>query len=314
MANFVNVENLIYCGKYAQEIMVKELYESNLRGYGFTYMPGVKYKQELVTGEVGNLFQAYTCPFSPSGDVVLSQSWITPVVMKVNLEECYDAFWDLYMGEQTEISLNGGIPQMFFEWFFQSRLLVELRREYEDVFFNGDTAYSGSKNYLKLADGLIKQMGADAKTKHVQATAFTVDNILTQVEAISLMVPEDVVLDDYKIFMNINDVRVLKAALGKNSPLSVDIWSNFTREGERVYVNGFEVVPTLQARNSIIMGPAKNIVLGYDVADSEVQYKLIDMRETTLDNTFRVGVITNIAIGYAYPELFVVSTQTLINN
>lgn len=314
MADFINVENLTYCGKYAQEIMVKELYESNLRGYGFTYMPGVKYKQQIVTGNVGNLFQAYTCPFSPNGDVTLSESWITPVVIKVNLENCYDEFWTIYMGEQTEISLNGGIPQMFFEWFFQSRLLVELRREYEDIFFNGDKAYTGSKEYLKLADGLIKQMGADNKTKHIKGTAFTVDNILAQVESLSMAVPEDVVLDDFKIFMNINDVRVLKAALGKNSPLTVDIWSNFTREGEKVYVNGIEVVATLQARNSMIMGPAKNIVLGYDVADSEVQYKLIDMRETTLDNTFRVGVITNIAIGYAYPELFTISTPDLENN
>jgi len=47
--------------------------------------------------------------------------------------------------------------------------------------------------------------------------------------------------------------------------------------------------------------------LGYDIADSEVSYKIIDMRQTTLDNTFRVGVITNIAIGYVYPELIVVS-------
>lgn len=314
MANFVNVDNLTYCGKYAEEIMVKELYESNLRGYGFTYKPGVKFKQQLVTGTVGNLYQAYTCPFTPSGDVVLSESWITPVVIKVNLENCYDEFWDLYMGEQTEISLNGGIPQMFFEWFFNSRLLVELRREYEEMFFNGDTSYTGSKTYLKLTNGLIKQLGADAKTKHVKSTAFTVDNILAQVEALSLMVPEDVVLTDYKILMNINDVRVLKAALGKASPLTVDVWANFAREGEKIYVNGFEIVPTLQSRNTMIMGPARNIVLGYDIADSEVQYKLIDMRETTLDNTFRVGVITNLAIGYAYPELFVVATPTLENN
>ena len=57
----------------------------------------------------------------------------------------------------------------------------------------------------------------------------------------------------------------------------------------------------------MILAPAKNLVLGYDIADSEVSYKMIDMRQTTLDNTFRVGVITNIAIGYVYPELIVVS-------
>ena len=61
------------------------------------------------------------------------------------------------------------------------------------------------------------------------------------------------------------------------------------------------------AKNTLVIAPAKNLVLGYDIADSEVSYKMIDMRQTTLDNTFRVGVITNIGIGYVYPELIVVS-------
>jgi hypothetical protein len=68
---------------------------------------------------------------------------------------------------------------------------------------------------------------------------------------------------------------------------------------------GYEIVPTMQSRNSIIFGPARNLVLGYDTFDSHLEYKLIDLRDTTGDNMFRVLAISNIAVGIIMPDLFV---------
>ena len=307
--NFVDVQNLTYEGEYAKEIFVKNLYESKLKNYGITYMPGVKSKQQLVSGDVSDLFQKFTCPFSPSGDVELSEKWIEGIPMKVNLEQCYDAFWPTFMAAQTEVSLNGGVPQAFFEWFFNGVLVPELGKEYEQIFWNGDKT-SGANETLKIADGLVKQLNADAKVKKVTGAVLTVDNILAQVEAVALKAIEvagDTDMSDYKLFINVNDARLLNVALAKEAILNTQVWANFGREGDKVYAYGFEVVPCMIAKNTMVVAPAKNLVLGYDIADSEISYKMIDMRQTTLDNTFRVGVITNIAIGYVYPELIVVS-------
>lgn len=309
MANFVDVSNLTYEGEYAKEIFVKNLYESKLKNYGITYMPGVKSKQQLVSGDVSDLFQKFTCPFSPSGDVELSEKWIEGIPMKVNLEQCYDAFWPTFMAAQTEVSLNGGVPQAFFEWFFNGVLVPELGKEYEQIFWNGDKT-AGANDTLKIADGLVKQLNADAKVNKVTGAALTVDNILAQVEAVALKAIEaagDTDMSDYKLFINVNDARLLNVALAKEAILNTQVWANFGREGDKVYAYGFEVVPCMIAKNNLVVAPAKNLVLGYDIADSEISYKMIDMRQTTLDNTFRVGVITNIAIGYVYPELIVVS-------
>lgn len=309
MANFVKVDNLTYEGEYAKEIFVKNLYESKLKQMGITYMPGVKSKQQLVSGTVSDLFQAFTCPFSPSGEAELSEKWIEGVAMKVNLEQCYDSFWPTFMAAQTEISLNGGIPQSFFEWFFNDVLIKELGKEYEQIFWNGDKV-AGATDTLKIADGLVKQLNADAKVNKITGAALTVDNIVAQVEAAALKAIEaagDTDMSDYKVFMNVNDVRLLNVALAKEAILNTQVWANFGREGDKIYAYGFEVVPCMIAKNAIVIAPAKNLVLGYDIADSEINYKIIDMRQTTLDNTFRVGVITNIAIGYVYPELIVVS-------
>lgn len=309
MANLIDVANLTYEGEYAKEIFVKNLYESKLKNYGITYMPGVKSKQQLVSGTVSDLFQAFTCPFSPSGEAELSEKWIEGVPMKVNLEQCYDAFWPTFMAAQTEVSLNGGIPQSFFEWFFNDVLIKELGKEYEQIFWNGDKT-SGATDTLKIANGLVQQLNADGKVNKVTGAALTSDNIVAQIEAAALKAIEaagDTDMTDYKVFMNVNDVRLLNVALANEAILNTQVWANFGRDGQTIYAYGFEVVPCMIAKNTIVIAPAKNLVLGYDIADSEITYKIIDMRQTTLDNTFRVGVITNIAIGYVYPELIVIS-------
>lgn len=309
MANFVDVTNLTYEGEYAKEIFIKNLYESKLKNFGITYMPGVKGKQQLVSGDVSDLFQKFTCPFSASGEAELTEKWIEGVPMKVNLEQCYDSFWSTFLAAQTEVSLNGGVPQAFFDWFFNGVLVPELSREYEQIFWNGDKA-AGATETLKIADGIVKQLNADAKVNKVTGAVLTVDNILAQVEAVALKAMDaasETEMEDYKLFMNVNDFRLLKVALSKEAILGDQVWANFGRDGEKIYAFGFEVVPCLIAKNAMVLAPAKNLVLGYDIADSEISYKMIDMRQTTLDNTFRVGVITNIAIGYVYPELIVVS-------
>lgn len=305
MANFAELGNINYCGKEAQEIFVKDLYESDLKGYGIRYMSGVKGKTQLMSGEVGDLFQEYSCPFTPSGEVTLSEQWIEPTAIKVNLEECYDAFWNSFLVEQTEISLNGGIPSTFYDWFFNNVLAKKLRKEYEEIFFNGA---KGKGGYLGLADGIVKKVNDAENSVKVAGAALTTANILGKIgevaEAINGL---DAEVEDYKIFINHMDYRKLMTALGNESPLTTAVWANFAKQGEKIFAYGFEIVPCRIEKNTILASHPMNLILGYDVENGDIQYKIVDMRESTLENMFRVGVITNIAVGVVYPELCVIA-------
>lgn len=305
MANFADLGNITYVGKEAQEIFVKDLYESNLKGYGIRYMSGVKGKTQLMSGEVGDLFQAYSCPFTPSGEVTLSEQFIEPVAIKVNLEECYDAFWNSFLVEQTEISLNGGIPSTFYDWFFNNVLAKKLRKEYEEIFFNGQ---KGNGGYLGLTDGIVKKVNDAENSVKVSGATLTTANILGKIgevaEAISNL---DAEVENYKIFINYMDYRKLMTALGNESPLTTNVWANFAKQGEKVFAFGYEVVPCRIEKNTILASHPMNLVLGYDVENGDIQYKIVDMRKSTLENMFRVGVITNIAVGVVYPELCVIA-------
>lgn len=305
MANFAELGNINYCGREAQEIFVKDLYESDLKGYGIRYMSGVKGKTKLMSGEVGDLFQEYSCPFTPNGEVRLSEQTIEPVAIKVNLEECYDSFWNSFLVEQTSISLSGGIPSTFYDWFFNNVLAKELRKEYEDIFWN---ATEGRGDYLGLTDGIVQKVNLASDTRKMSIGNLTAANILGIVGSVAEAIAElDADVEGYKIFMNYMDVRKLKTALGNESPLTTAVWANFSKEGDKIFAYGYEIVPCRIAKDTILASHPMNLVLGYDVENGDIQYKIVDMRESTLENMFRVGVITNIAVGVVYPELCVLA-------
>lgn len=314
MANkMVNVDNLTYCGKEGQEIFSKSVYNLDITKAGITLKDNVKGKEKIYNGEIGDVWQAYTCPFTPAGEVKLGESFIEPVKIKVNLEECYDAWADTYFVEQTKVALDGGIPQTFADWFFD-KLKAKMEREYQEIFWQGDTNHTGNtKKYLKVTDGIEKRLLTD-DAEEITGSAITVDNVIAQLEAVILKglenaAAQEVETEDYKVFMNYADVKLLEVALGKlccgNS--TTDKFSNYSMNGGNINVMGFDVVPTMCSRATIIFGPVKNLVLGFDTFDSHIEYRLIDMRETTGDDMFRVIALTNIAVGEIFGDLFVVS-------
>ena len=313
ISNFIDLSGLTYCGKEAQEIFSKDIYDIDLRQYGITFMDGVKGKMKLYNGEIGDAWQLYTCPFTPQGAASLAESFIEPAAIKVNQENCYDTFWNTFLVDQTEISLRGGIPQTFAEWYF-GKLRQKMSKEYQEIFWGGDTARTATtKAYLKAVDGVEKQLASNTGVTSVSGAVITVDNVLAQVEAVIAKALEvagtaEVDTEGYKVFMNHQDVRMLEIALGKICcPNKESIFSNYGRENGRIYIMGFEVVPSMVEKNWIIVGPARNLVLGYDTFSSHLEYKLIDLRNTTGDNAFRVIAISNIAVGIIMPELFVYS-------
>ena len=314
MANFIDLSNLTYAGKDAQEIFSKDIYDIDLRQYGITYMDGVKGKTKIYTGEIGDAWQLYSCPFSPAGAASLAESYIEPAAIKVNQENCYDTFWNSFLVDQTEISLRGGVPQTFGDWYFD-KLRKKMSKEYQEIFWAGDTDRTGTtKTYLKAVDGVEKKLVANSGVTSVSGAAITVDNVIAQVEAVimkGIEVANDAEVDTegHKVFMNHADVRVLEVALGKlGAANSVNnIFNNYSRENGRLYVMGYEIVPSMIEKNWILFGPARNLVLGFDTFDSHIEYKMIDLRESTGDNMFRVIALSNIAVGIILPELFVYS-------
>ena len=312
MANrYIDTSSLNYCGKEAQEIFAQDIYNIDLRQYGITFIDGVKGKRKVYLGNPDAAWQAYSCPFTPDGQVSLDEAYIEPVAIKVNKEFCREEFMDSFLVEQTSISLAGGIPKTFADWYFDM-LRKQMNKEYQEIFWKGDSSLPGG--VLSLTDGVEKRLADELDSDVISGAQFSVDNSIAQVESVIMHGIEkaanaEVDTEGYKVFINHADARVLEVALGKlccgNSKDAV--FGNYGRENGRIYIMGYEVVPTLQSRGTVIFGPAKNLVLGFDTFDSHLQYKLIYMMDTTLDDMYRVAAISNIAVAVVYPELFAMS-------
>ena len=83
--NFVNVGSLTYCGQEAREIFSKDIYDLDLRSYGIKFIDNVKGKRKIYDGELDDVWQEYSCPFTPSGAATLAESFIEPARIKVNM-------------------------------------------------------------------------------------------------------------------------------------------------------------------------------------------------------------------------------------
>lgn len=314
MDNFITFDNLTYAGQEAQKIFAQDVYGLDMRNYGLTFMDGLKGKRKIYTGKIGDVWQAYSCPFTPKGEASLEEAYIEAVPVKVNIEECFDSFWNSFLVEQTEISLRGGIPQTFAEWYF-GKLREKMAKEYQEMAFKGDTAYTGTtKEYLKIVDGFEKKLAQATGATHITGAAITVDNVIAQVEAVIMAGIDkanglELDTEGWKVLMNYQDIKVLEVALGKLIDLNLTnrVFDNYSRNNGHIYVMGYEIVPTMQSKNSIIFGDPRNLVLGFDTYDSHLEYKLINLRETTGDNAFRVIAISNIGTGIVFPDSFVIS-------
>lgn len=310
-------QNITYCGKEGQDIFAKGIYDLDLRATGVRFMDGVKGKQKIYTGETGDAWQEYTCAFTPTGAASLAESYIEPVRIKVNQEECFDKYDGTFLSEQTEATMHGEIPKTFAEWYFD-RLQKKMKKEYQEIFWKGDTtiAAGAPKQYLKVTDGVEKRLANSANAQVITGSAITVANVLAQVEAaiqaaITYAASVEVPTDDYKVLLNKADYDLLIMALGKmtvnDGNFTQTIWSNYGKKGDIVTIYGFEIHPSEISKNTIIVGPTGNLVLGYDTQDSQIEYRIIDMRETTGENKFRVLALSNIAVGVILDELFVIS-------
>lgn len=310
----IDTSGLTYYGREAQEIFAKDVYNLDLRGLGITFIDGVRGKRKIYMGDFQNVWKSYSCAFEPDGQVKLSEDYIEPVAIKVNKEFCRQEFMDSFLVEQTAMTLAGGMAVSFSEWYF-TKLREQMSKEYVDLFWNGDTGYTGTaKPYLAITDGIVKKLTDASGATHITGSVMTVDNVLAQVEAaisagLANAAANDTPTDGYKVLMNYADVQLLRMSLGKVCcPNNQSIFSNYAQTANGgIQIFGFDVVPTMIARNVIVFGPVKNLILGFDSYDAHLQYKIIYMMDTTLDDAYRVAAISNIATGILYPELFVIS-------
>lgn len=309
----IKVDNITVMGQQANEIFTQDLYSIDIvRQDAINILPNVKGKQQLLAGKVKAWFEKYSCEWKNTTEATLQEKFIEAEVIDLGGQFCYGEFYQTWLSESTAATINHGTEVTpFTEWLF-TELRKEMSRAYQELFWRGDTASSDDKK--KAVDGIEKKLETSDDVSKIDGSKFTTENILSQVEAAinkSVDLADEAEIDtaDFKVYMNYQDIKKLKVALGKLCcEVKEDrLFNNYTKNGDTIEIFGFPVVATMQTPSTIIVAPAKSLHLATDIFDAHTTYKVIDMRESTLDDVCRWRAIASLGTGILFDSVIVYS-------
>lgn len=309
----IKVDNITYVGKEATEIYTQDLFNIDIVAQdAINVLVDVRGKRQLLSGKVRAWFEKYTCAWKNTTESELAEKWIDTEVIDLGGEFCYGEFFQTFLTESLRVSINHNqeVPP-FTEWLF-AQLRKEMSRAYQELFWRGDTSSQNTK--MNAVDGIEKKLEGSNDVEKIDGSAFTTDNILAQVKAavkkaIDLAGAAQIDTADHKVYLNWNDYKYLEMALGDLccEVRGDRVFSNYTKDGNGIAIYGMPVVKTMQSPSTVIVAPAKALTLATDIFDSHITYKVVDMRESTLDDILRWRAISNLGTGILFDDLIVYS-------
>jgi hypothetical protein len=312
--------------EYAEvrDIFAKELFKQNVEGLGYNIIPNVKDRLKLtVGGDLKNIWQPYTCPFTPKGSTEFSEVWVETDPLKVEVEQCYDVFWPRFSSEQIRIAastgdytqIEGENSDIFLEYIL-AKIVESAAIERNEIIYKGDkdnAAYSGNTAYLKDANGFEKWLkattGATSAVTKIDLTSVTgmVEKVKAVVAAgLANAAEQDVVTDSYTIQLNYNDVKSLLTELGEmcSCNLTINTFSNWTNINNSLTYNGYRIISTKQTQGTVIFGPMNNMIIATDLIDSYQDITLVNQKALHQGNGFTAQIYSNLGTALVLPELF----------
>lgn len=309
----IKVDNITYVGQEATEIFTQDLFNIDIVAQdAINVLVDVRGKRQLLSGKVKAWFEKYQCVWHNTTESSLAEKWIDTEVIDLGGEFCYGQFFSTFLTESLRVSINHNqeVPP-FTEWLF-GQLRKEMSRAYQELFWRGDT--DSNKKELNAVDGIEKKLEESEDVEKIDGAAFTTDNILNQVKAavkkaIDLAGAAQIDTADHKVYLNWNDYKYLEMALGDLccEVSSERVFSNYTKDGNGIAIYGMPVVKTMQTPSTVIVAPAKALTLACDIFDSHMTIKVVDMRETNLDDILRWRAISNLGTGILFDDLIVYS-------
>jgi len=123
-------------------------------------IPGMKgYSKKLNAFKQTLEVRALSCGWNPAGSITWGQRDLSCVGYQVDAEYCVNDYEDVWLG----MLLQAGKTQdeMPFMGVILEDQRVQIVDQMNDIFINSATGYTGSKEYLKLNDGLKAILRAD---------------------------------------------------------------------------------------------------------------------------------------------------------
>ena len=284
----------------AGEFLVKSVIAGSTAEY-VTVKEGIKYKEPLNLQEIDLVIQdGQGCVTTPSGSVTYTQRDIQ-VCQRSSFDGlCLRDLDSKYIGL---LGPAGSYPETYaFVEEYASQLVANFQKKNDEFIWTATTA-SGD-----CVDGLNTLLASGSGALFVSSSAPTStdigDQIDTQLETLAVDVQDR---DDLTVFMSIANFRKYIVWLRNTNNYYFDMNSVENRGSLMSMKHPFAnltIVGTvgLAGSNRIVMGPARQIVIGTDLISDLDNFQLwYDINGDQLKHR----IVTKLGVQVAYPEFWV---------
>jgi hypothetical protein len=297
----------------AGELLLKLVYGGSTIEY-VTVQEGIKYLEPINLFEVSLGIQNGTCVSSPSGSATFTQRNIQvcprtsfDALCLKDLDTKYLGISSLDRGSYNETwALTNAYSELLVNQFQKANdQFLWLQQSGSASTFGGTCSVSGL-NYIITGStsGVVVPSGATG--------SFTAANALTKMDAMIDGLSADVAdRDDLTFFMSVTNFRKYVTAIRSANNFYFDP-ASITNRGntlEMMYpFQNIKVVGTtgLQSSDRVVLGPAKQIVVGTDLLSDFSEFQLwYDINTDTL----RHRISTKLGVNIAFPEFWVSNDQ-----
>jgi len=289
MATTTNIQSF-YAGKEAGGIIGQAFKEGETLSKGLVKVyENINFKLNLRKINYTDGTTPYSCGFTPSGDIDLTEKVLEPLKFKNDIEVCKEDFRQTWSEDQEGASAFNINLASDIENAIMTEVLGQHAQKIDDQIWNGDSAQAGQ------FDGYIKLFDADADVIKVNGAVVTKDNVLDILMATLEATPVSI--------RNSNDLKVV---------VSADVYQayNFYLVSQGV-INGLggadmpvtfagytmERVSGL-APNTIVIYERDNLIFGTGLLGDHNELRVRDMDDSLMDGNVRMKMVYNAGVQY----------------
>ena len=240
-----------------------------------TLLEGVKYKRNLTIVTSSDLIAAADCDFD-ANTMTFADRVLEPTDKKLNLELCATDLEQDWQAAEMVAGANNSNMAGDFPAFIMSYLGEQIGQSIENSIWTD----------------MATNLAADATVVDVAAATLSAANIVVELGKVRDAAPRTVFgKEDLRYYAGTDAIRFYVSAM---STLG---YMNAYHAGDvPLTFEGVEIVhcPGL-ADNKLVCARVSNLFVGVDLASDAVNFKTIDMRDTTGANSIRIAA--NFSIG-----------------
>jgi len=273
MANLINASSIEYTVKNNPEYFLKAIRKGNTLANNYLrVLPNVtkdtRVKKMVLAGGTVSQIDGRDCAWNPTQRIDITDKLMSVQNFKINEEQCLDELDNLY----SEMAYTSGANKTELPEGVESAMMLliqtSLGNDIEKIIWGGaGQSVDGYQN------GLVDKLLADANSIKVAGTTINASNVLTEIAKVYDAMPNVVLGENWfdperakaRIFVDMNTYRYLRQALG-TTPTDVQVLlPNWSKEGDKIFYLGIEVVVAGLPQNTMVAGSFDNMVFLTDL-------------------------------------------------